>query len=662
MIGPFIGGIVAESNTFIIRFPSYRCNLSHPPILRAPGSRVLLMGNEAMARGAIEGGVSVATGYPGTPAAEIIDTLGRVAKDVGMYVEWSVNEKVAFEIALAASYSRVRAISAMKHVGANVAHDSVATAAYMGARGGLLLISCDDPGSWSSQNEQDNRIFAMHAYLPVIEPSSPQEAKDAVPYALDLSEELGHPIMLRSVVFLSHATGDVMLGPVRDDVNKEPKWERDADVAIFDARGARINRLRLLERWERIKEAVNDVPFNDLELVDAGVNGRRIGVIAAGLAYSYVSDALRSLDLEGKVSLLKLSTTYPIPARLVGGLLENVDEALVVEELEPFVEMQTKALAHEIGASAHVYGKKYVPMARELNPRKVYSALAAFAGVGHREFSREDELMEKEREIPRRPPVFCPGCPHRMSFYALRKVTKSKRPIYSGDIGCYGLGYLPPFEVIDTIIAMGAGMGLANGFSLLFPERTTIAVVGDSTFFHASIPALVNAIHHNRKMIVVVLDNDVTAMTGDQPHPGTARDAMGNPARRVMIEEVAEGAGARYVEVVDPTDIRRSEQAFRKALTTDGVSVIVLRRPCELIRVRERLRAGERLEPYQIDLEKCTACKICYDLFSCPAIVRLDDGKAMIDVDLCTGCGDCARICPFHAIVPLKELEERVGA
>ncbi len=618
------------------------------------------MGNEAMARGAIEAGVSVATGYPGTPAAEIIDTLGRVAKDVGMYVEWSVNEKVAFEIALAASYSRVRAISAMKHVGANVAHDSVATAAYMGARGGLLLISCDDPGSWSSQNEQDNRIFAMHAYLPVIEPSSPQEAKDAVAYALDLSERLGHPVMLRSVVFLSHATGDVVLGPVRGDVNKEPVWERNVDVAVFDARGARINRSRLLERWERIREAMNEVPFNDLEIVDASVNGRRLGVIAAGLAYSYVVDALRWLDLEDKVSLLKLSTTYPLPARLVGRLLGSVDDVLVVEELEPFIEMQTKALAYEIGASAGIHGKKYLPVARELNPRKVYSALAAFAEVGGRGFSREDALMENV--IPRRPPVFCPGCPHRMSFYALRKITRSKKPIYSGDIGCYGLGYLPPFEVIDTIIAMGAGMGLANGFSLLFPDRTTIAVVGDSTFFHASIPALVNAIHHNRKMIAVILDNDVTAMTGDQPHPGTARDAMGNPAKRVMIEEVAEGAGARYVEVVDPTDIRRSEQAFRKAVATDGVSVIVLRRPCELIRVREKLRAGEKLEPYQIDLERCTACKICYDLFSCPAIMRLDDGKAMIDTDLCTGCGDCARICPFNAVVPLRELEGRVGA
>lgn len=637
-------------------------------ILRAPGSRVLLMGNEAIARGAIEAGVSVATGYPGNPSSEIIDTLAEVADKTGMYVEWSVNEKVAFEIALAAAYSRVRAMSSMKHVGVNVALDTVVTAAYMGVRAGLVLVSCDDPGSWSSQNEQDNRILGLHAYLPVFEPCNPQEAKDMMVYALGFSERMGHPVMLRSTTFVSHAIGDVVLGGVERRVNRRPVWERDVDVAVFDSRGARLNRARLLKRWEAIKNEVEKSPFNKSVVRDSRFNGARVGLIASGASYVHLVDALRAAGLEDKVSVLKISTTNPVPRRLVLEFLQSVDRVLVVEELEPFLETHIKALAQEAGVRVEIRGKEYVPIQGELNPSKVLYAVTRFLGlrgIGYADLERVNAIKSKANKIlPPRPPVLCPGCPYRIPFFSIRKTTRGKNPIFPGDIGCYGLGYLPPFEVIDTILSMGAGIGMANGFSLLFPDRPILALVGDSTFFHAAMPAIANAVHHNRRMTIVVLDNDVTAMTGDQPHPGSSRDAMGNPSNRVLIEEVVRGLGVRHVEVVDPSDRLASERAIRRALSADGVSVVVFRRPCELVRVRDKNKSGEPVVPYQVDPGKCTACKICYKLFSCPAITKLEDGKASIEPSMCTGCGDCAQVCPFDAIHPVAEVvgEERVGA
>jgi indolepyruvate ferredoxin oxidoreductase alpha subunit len=627
------------------------------------GEKVLLMGNEAIAWGAIEAGVAVAAAYPGTPSSEILDSLAEVAKDYGIYVEWSANEKVALEVALAASYCKLRSMTSMKHVGLNVAHDTFMTAAYIGARGGFVVVSCDDPNAWSSQNEQDNRYIAMQAYVPVFEPYTPDEAKKMVVYAFQFSEDYGQPVMLRSTTRVSHAVSEVEIGSILR-LERKPVWEKRPDLLVYDSAGARRNRVRMVERFERIAKEIDKVPFNKLELVE----GAKKGIVASGLAYGYVKEALNLLHLDGKVSLLKLATTYPIPKELVKKLLENVEEVLIVEELEPITETLIKAYSADLGFRMRFHGKDWIPLIGELTTEPVMQAIAKFVGV-EMPINYDDirELSEAAAQLPpTRPPIFCPGCPHRASFYSLKKVStklannpklfgleqvfgESTTPIYPGDIGCYGLAYLPPFRTSDLSICMGGGIGFANGLAHIVKAPIFVSI-GDSTFFHAGIPALVNAVHHKARMVVIILDNDVTAMTGEQPTPGSAVDAMGQPAKRVMLEELAKGCGVSYVQVVDPSDFKRSQEVLEEAVKVDGPAVVIFRRPCELVRTREQRRRGILPKLYTVDQSKCTKCMVCINNFGCPAIYK-QDRVIQIDPTLCTGCGDCAQICPLHAIV-----------
>jgi len=627
------------------------------------GDKVLLMGNEAIAWGAIEAGVAVAAAYPGTPSSEILDSLAEVAKDYGIYAEWSVNEKVAFEVALAASYCKLRSMTAMKHVGLNVAHDTFMTAAHIGARGGFVVVSCDDPGAWSSQNEQDNRYIAMQAYVPVFEPYTPDEAKKMMVYAFQFSEDYGQPVMLRSTTRVSHAVSEVEIGPIIM-LERKPVWEKKPELLVYDSAGARRNRVEMVKRFERIAREIDKVPFNKLDLVD----GSKKGIVASGLAYGYVKEALNLLNLDGKVSLLKLGTTYPIPKELVKKLLENVDEVLIVEELEPITETLIKAYSVDLGFKMRFHGKDWIPLIGELTTRPVIQAIAKFMGVeipfNYDEVAKLSEAAA--RLPPTRPPVFCPGCPHRASFFSLKRVSsrvannpklfglenvfgETTTPIYPGDIGCYGLAYLPPFRTSDLSICMGGGIGFANGLAHLVKAPIFVSI-GDSTFFHAGIPALVNAVHHRARMVVIILDNDVTAMTGEQPTPGSAVDAMGQPAPRVMLEELAKGCGVSYVQVVDPSDFKRSQKVLEEAVKVDGPAVVIFRRPCELVRTREQRRQGILPQPYTIDQSKCTKCLICITGFGCPAIYK-QDNVIQIDPTLCTGCGDCAQICPHNAFI-----------
>jgi indolepyruvate ferredoxin oxidoreductase alpha subunit len=627
------------------------------------GEKVLLMGNEAIAWGAIEAGVAVAAAYPGTPSSEILDSLAEVAKDYGIYVEWSANEKVALEVALAASYCKLRSMTSMKHVGLNVAHDTFMTAAYIGARGGFVVVSCDDPNAWSSQNEQDNRYIAMQAYVPVFEPYTPDEAKKMVVYAFQFSEDYGQPVMLRSTTRVSHAVSEVEIGSILR-LERKPVWEKRPDLLVYDSAGARRNRVRMVERFERIAKEIDKVPFNKLELVE----GAKKGIVASGLAYGYVKEALNLLHLDGKVSLLKLATTYPIPKELVKKLLENVEEVLIVEELEPITETLIKAYSADLGFRMRFHGKDWIPLIGELTTEPVMQAIAKFVGV-EMPINYDDirELSKAAAQLPpTRTPIFCPGCPHRASFYSLKKVStklannpklfgleqvfgESTTPIYPSDIGCYGLAYLPPFRTSDLSICMGGGIGFANGLAHIVKAPIFVSI-GDSTFFHAGIPALVNAVHHKARMVVIILDNDVTAMTGEQPTPGSAVDAMGQPAKRVMLEELAKGCGVSYVQVVDPSDFKRSQEVLEEAVKVDGPAVVIFRRPCELVRTREQRRRGILPKLYTVDQSKCTKCMVCINNFGCPAIYK-QDRVIQIDPTLCTGCGDCAQICPLHAIV-----------
>lgn len=616
-----------------------------------PGERVFLLGNEAIARGAMEGGVQIAAAYPGTPSTEILETLAQASKHLGIYVEWSTNEKVALEVALGASICGLRAMASMKHVGVNVAHDSLMTAGYIGAKGGLVIVSADDVQAWSSQNEQDNRFTAKQAYIPVLEPSNVQEAKDWTADAFELSEKFNQVFMLRTVTRINHARGDVTLGKLPKE-HREGVFRKDPSGLAYVPTTARKNRPLMIQRFKKISQAVNRLSYNRLELVDEA----KLGVIACGLSYAYTLEAIKWLDLDGKVSLLKVGTTHPIPEDLVKRLLSSVEEVLVVEELEPFVELHVKAIAGEENIKIKVHGKDLIPLIGELSTRKVTEALARLTrSKPPIDFGRLDQLRKETAPlIPSRPPALCPGCPHRASFYVIKTAAKSVaknyglEPIYAGDIGCYSLAVAPPLETVDTLISMGASIGVANGLAHVV-KAPILACIGDSTFFHAGIPALINAVFNQAKITVIVLDNLTTAMTGFQPHPGSGFTATGVKTTQLKAEDVAKGCGVRFVEVADPFDLRRAIDIVQRALMFEGPSLVVFRRKCTLMELREKRKRGEKVVLYMVDAEKCTQCGVCIKTFACPAIIKKDK-KYAIDDFLCTGCGFCAEICPYEAI------------
>lgn len=613
-----------------------------------------MLGNEAIARGAIEAGVQVATAYPGTPSSEILETLVKVAKDFDIYVEWSVNEKVAFEVALAASICGLRAMSCMKHVGVNVAHDSLMTAAYIGAKGGLILVSADDPWAWSSQNEQDNRYIAQQAYVPILEPSSVQEAKDMTTRAFELSEEFKHLFMLRSVTRVSHARGDVALG-VTPQQRRKGSFKKDKAWLVYTPAGARRNRPLMINRFETIKEAVNELPYNHLNLI----NEAKIGIIACGLSYNYAVEAIKWLELDDKVSLLKIGTPFPLPEKLIKKLLCSVKEILVIEELEPFVEFHIKAIAGENNIPVKIHGKDLLPKIGELSTRIVTEAVSQLSGYSAPPIFKQLDRLTQEIAplLPSRPPVLCPGCPHRASLYAIklasRKVARdcptATEPIYPSDIGCYTLAYTPPIESADTCVCMGGSFGIANGLAHIV-DAPIVAHLGDSTFFHSGIPPLINAVHNKANITMVVLDNSATAMTGFQPHPGTGNNARGEKTTVIRPEEIARASGVKFVEVIDPFDLKTAVNILEKAIRFSEPSFVVSRRLCTQIELSQRKKRGEKTIPYFVNEEKCSSkCRACIKLFGCPALIE-QGSHAFIDSSLCSACGVCAQICPHRAI------------
>jgi len=619
----------------------------------APGERAFLLGNEAIARGALEAGIQMAAAYPGTPSSEILETLIPLSKQFGMYVEWSTNEKVAFEVAYSASLAGLRSLCSMKHVGLNVAHDPLMTAAYIGARGGFVILVADDPFAWSSQNEQDSRYVAEQAYIPVLEPSSVAEAKDMLVDAYRLSEEFGHIFMLRPVNRVSHGRADVTLGELPKQ-SRDAKFIKDPGKLCYTPAQARKNRALMLERFQKIKYAVNILPYNQLHFSP----GARLGIIASGLSYAYAQEALKWLGLENSVSVLKIGTPHPLPEQLVRQILSSVPEVIVVEELEPFVENHVKAIAGEANIPVRIHGKDILPVMGELSTRLVVEAICKITGAKSPvDFGEIDKISQKiTPALPARPPTLCAGCPHRASQYAIkiagkraaREMGDDVETIFTGDIGCYTLSYLPPIESMDVVICMGAGYGLANGLSHI-TKVPVVAQLGDSTFFHSGIPAMVNAVFNNANITMVVLDNSATAMTGFQPHPGTGMTAMGEPTVSIKPEEVAKACGVKFVEVVDPADLKKTIATIEAAIKFPGPALVVSRHPCAMIAQRAKRAAGTTTV-YAIDQQKCrTKCESCVKLLGCPAIVK-EDTKKLIDPLLCTGCGLCAQICPYQAI------------
>ena len=551
----------------------------------APGLRIVLLGNEAIARGILEAGVIIGAGYPGTPSSEILITLAEMQKFYpNLNVEWSINEKVAFEVAYGGSMSNARSVASMKHVGLNVASDAFMTAAYAGARGGMVVISADDPSCYSSQNEQDNRYFGLHALVPIFEPSNPQEAKDLIKYAFEFSEEFQTLVLFRTTTRLNHGRGDVLLGEIKK-IDREYGFDWDRSRWVCLPSHSRILRFQLLERLEEISEYANDFPYNTLKISDERINGKRYGFVAAGIPYAQLVDALNFFNIEDKVSVLKLGMVYPPPKKLIKKLLTSVDRVLVVEELEPFIENILKQIAYEEGLAKEVeiHGKDFLPQNGEFPAELYLETLAALMDLEYDGVSVPNDLII----IPPRLPILCPGCSHRSSFYAIKQIEKKMKTkfVNSSDIGCYTLAVYKPLEGLDTEICMGASIGLANGISKIqSKENPVLAILGDSTFFHSGIPALINAVHNQNEILVIILDNRATSMTGFQDNPGTGIKITKEKGTRVILEDLVRGCGVvkEKIWVVDSNNLPEMINKLEEAVKANGIRVLISRHKCSL--------------------------------------------------------------------------------
>lgn len=598
--------------------------------------KLFLLGNEAAVRGALESGVQVASTYPGTPSSEIGDILSKIAKDAGLYFEFSTNEKVALEVAAAASVSGLRSFTFMKHVGVNVASDSLMSVVYSGVNGGMVILSADDPQIHSSQNEQDNRHYARLANIPMLEPSNPQEVKDLMNYSYELSEKYQIPIMMRTTTRVSHMRGMVDV----DNIEKGSRtgyFQKDPKRFVPVPEVARVNHRILSEKIVKLQVEADNSPLNQVYN-----EGTKLGVITSGSAFNYVMDVVEEADLP--VSVLKLTFTYPFPEEAVQKFIEGVDEILVVEEVDPVMEQDVLAVLGKNGIKKKVYGKLdgTLPLIYEFNPQIVRKGIHKALGI------EEEEKVDVEEglALPQRPPTLCPGCPHRAVYFAVKRIVAEQDldVIFPTDIGCYTLGIEAPYEAGDYLLAMGSSIGTSCGFSKATKQKV-VSFIGDSTFFHAGIPPLINAVHNKDNFVVVILDNRTTAMTGGQPHPGLPLDGMGEESPEISIEEIVKASGVGFIETINPLNLKKSEEVFREAIKYHGVAVVISKYPCMLIKTRGK----KKKFTVEID-ENCDSCMVCLEDLSCPAIYLEEDGSVNIDAQICNNCTMCIQACPEKAI------------
>lgn len=582
--------------------------------------RELLTGNEAIARGAYEAGVTICSAYPGTPSTEIFENLAQY-KD-SLYAEWAPNEKVATEVAYGACIANARSLTAMKHVGLNVAADLVFTAAYNGVGAGFVIVTADDPDMHSSQNEQDNRRYAQFAKIPLIEPSDSQECKDFMKEAYDISERFDIPVLFRTTTRVSHSKSLVSFGEREEQT--PARYVRNIPKFVCTPANARRHRPELEEKLKGLEEYANTSPLNSMEL-----GGGKVGVLSASIAYQYAKEVFPA-----DTSFLKLGFTWPLPMDLIRSFASKVETLYVVEELEPFMEEQLKA------AGIACIGKQVIPPMYELNPEIVRRGV----------FGTEPNVAKLELDMVARPPALCPGCPHRGFFYVL---SRRKDFVITGDIGCYTLGYAAPLSAMDTCACMGGGFSLGMGMAKAFAQqgvtdKKIFGVVGDSTFFHSGLTGAVEILYNKGNMIPCVLDNSITGMTGHQDNPGTGFTLDGEIANKIAIEDVLKSFGFENVIICDPQDLKAMQKAVDDALASTVPAAIIVRRPCVLIK-----RIKHDVGKCEVDRDKCRSCKICLKV-ACPAL-HMKDGKTEIDQTLCVGCKVCAQACPFGAISRIGE-------
>jgi indolepyruvate ferredoxin oxidoreductase alpha subunit len=615
----------------------------HKLLTDKPGEKLWLLGNEAIARGAVEAGVAFASTYPGTPSSELSLNFFQMSKESDLYFEYSANEKVAMEVSAAAANAGVRAMCVMKHVGLNVAADALMTLAYVGVKAGMVVLTADDPFMFSSQNEQDNRYYAKLSGLPMLEPSSVQEAKEMVAHAFDLSEQLREPVLLRTTTRINHSSGVVELGKIRPRITRGDFTKDPLNLVTVPAVSRRLH-VKLLENYDRARQMSEGSKYN----MKKG-NGRW-GIVCNGVSYNYVADAVKDLKIEKQVCLLRIGFSHPLPPELIKGFLGKCDRVLVVEEGEPYLEEALKAFAQEAGLVLPIRGKAPELFSRlyELDPAQVRARIARFFGI--EDSAKPLPELSDVPEIPQRPPTLCAGCSHRATFYEVRKAAEGLETIFPTDIGCYTLGLLPPLSAADFLICMGSSVGTSGGFSRV-TNKKVIAFIGDSTFFHSGIPGLINAVFNNHNFTLVILDNGTTAMTGHQPHPGVDMEQLNMPGYgRVSIEAVVRAIGVPHVSVVKPYKVKKSIDAIREAIHFKGVSVIISQETCALY--ARALKLPKR-KPFHVS-EKCKNHRNCLNDLACPAFYVWNE-RIKIDANLCTGCALCAQICPENAILPVRE-------
>lgn len=576
-----------------------------------------MLGNEAIARGAYEAGVKVSAAYPGTPSTEISEYLVQYKED--LYCEWSPNEKVATEVAVGASIAGTRAMSCMKHVGFNVAADPAYSVSYMGVNGGLVIIVADDPGLYSSQNEQDTRMVARAAQLPVIEPSDSSEAKEYIKMAFELSEQFDRPIVYRTTTRLAHSQGLVTLEERK--VPEDKPYVKDIRKTVMMPGNAKLRHVEIEKRNKELAEAANTLPINRVEM-----NDTKIGVITSGIPYQYVKEALPN------ASVCKLGLVNPLPRKMIEDFASKVDKLYIVEELDPVIEEQVKSWGIEC------VGKDIFTVQGEYSANMIRERILG-----------ETLEIDQPAAVPGRPPILCPGCPHRSVYYTLKKLKMHA----AGDIGCYTLGAVAPLSVVDTTMCMGSSISTLHGMEKAKGKeyiKNWVAVIGDSTFLHTGVNSLMNMVYNQATGTVMILDNSTTGMTGHQDHAATGKTLMGDPTYAIDIPGLCRAMGIKNVVEVNAFDIETLEKTIREEVAKDEVSVIITKSPCVLL-------SKEKKPLYTAHSDKCKKCGMCMKP-GCPAMTKNADGTVYIDDTMCTGCGLCEKLCKFNAIELVKAGEE----
>ena len=593
------------------------------------------MGNEAIGKACIAAGVNVVAGYPGTPSTEVLETIAK-ENDGSVYVEWSVNEKAALEVAAGAAYSGARTLVTMKQVGLNVASDPLMSLEYVGVTGGMVVLVADDPGPISSQTEQDTRTFAEYSKVPCFDPSDAKEAYEMIFEAFELSEKYNTPVFMRPTTRVCHSYQSIDVRDYAEYEDHRPEgFVKDSKRWVIFPKLSYANHAKIEERNGALSDEFSS---NERNSVTAGTV--RKGIAAQGISFANVKDILDDAREQGKEvpALLKISTPFPFPEKLACEFMKSVDEVLVIEELDPFIERHLLQVCGKFGVSVKITGKLTGAVARsgENMPDLIAKYISDFMG-----WESSSCALPQTPELPVRPPVLCAGCPHRASFYAVKKAMKGKETIFAGDIGCYTLGNAMPLDMVDTCLCMGAGLGIAQGVGRVKPDTKCFAFVGDSTFFASAITGVVNAVYNQADMTLIVLDNSTTAMTGHQPHPGTGHTMMGEFTDKIDIEKILRGIGVETVVRQDPFKLDEAVETVKKVADEPGVKAIIFEAPCAVLFKPET--------PYEVDLNRCVDCKMCIREIGCPGVV-LKDGHVAVDPALCNGCGLCSQICPCEAI------------